>query len=113
MVDEVRCVQQANAILGEGPLWCARDNVLYWLDIKRPAVYRYDPERGQTGHWPLSSEIGCMALRESGGMVAGTSASLAAMWGPSVKKTLCSLARRFQSGSVRCRTCSKAGSVSM
>ncbi len=69
MVGEVRCVQQANAILGEGPLWCARDNVLYWLDIKRPAVYRYDPERGQTGHWPLSSEIGCMALRESGGMV--------------------------------------------
>lgn len=77
MAGEVRCVQQANAILGEGPLWCPREGVLYWLDIKRPAIYRFDPEQGQTGHWPLPSDIGCMALREGGGMVVGLRTGLA------------------------------------
>ncbi|NNG04582.1 MAG: SMP-30/gluconolactonase/LRE family protein [Inquilinus sp.] len=69
MDSPVRCVQAANAILGEGPVWCPREGVLYWLDIKRPAVYRFDPGRGQTGCWPMPSDIGCMALREAGGMV--------------------------------------------
>ena len=79
MAGEVRCVQQANAILGEGPLWCPREQALYWLDIKRPAVYRFDPETGQTGHWPLPSDIGCMALREAGGMVVGLRSGFATL----------------------------------
>ncbi len=69
MSDEVRCVQQADAILGEGPVWSPVEGVLYWLDIKRPAIYRFNPTEGQTGHWPLPSDIGSMALREQGGMV--------------------------------------------
>ncbi len=79
MSDEVRCVQQANAILGEGPLWCPREQALYWLDIKRPAVYRCDPAGGQSAHWPMPSDIGCMALRESGGMVVGLRSGFAAL----------------------------------
>ena len=71
MSDVVRCVQPAGAILGEGPLWCPREQALYWLDIKRPAIYRFDPRAGQTGNWSLPSDIGCMALREQGGMVVG------------------------------------------
>ena len=79
MAGEVRCVQQANAILGEGPLWCPREQALYWLDIKRPAIYRFDRERGQSGHWPMPSDIGCMALRASGGMVVGLRSGFAAL----------------------------------
>ncbi len=71
MSDVVRCVQPAGAILGEGPLWCPREQALYWLDIKRPAIFRFDPRAGQTGNWALPSDIGCMALREQGGMVVG------------------------------------------
>jgi sugar lactone lactonase YvrE len=54
-------VQQANAILGEGPTWDSSASVLYWLDIKRPAVYCFDPTRGQTAHWPMPKPIGCVA----------------------------------------------------
>src|SRR5437773_1998117 len=57
MVD-VRCVQQANAILGEGPSWSCVDGVLYWVDIKRPAVFRFDPALDQTGHWPMPRPVG-------------------------------------------------------
>jgi L-arabinonolactonase len=57
---EIRCVQAANAILGEGPTWHRAEEVLYWVDIKRPAVFRFDPGRGQTGHWPMPRPVGCV-----------------------------------------------------
>lgn len=65
-MNEVLCVQQANAILGEGPSWCSARQVLYWVDIERPAVFRYDPERGQTGRWPMPSTVGCAVPTKEG-----------------------------------------------
>src|SRR5689334_15524614 len=56
---DVQCVQAANAILGEGPTWNAEEGALYWVDIKRPAIFRFDPSRGQTGHWLMPKPIGC------------------------------------------------------
>lgn len=58
---QVRCIQPANAILGEGPTWDIGEGVLYWVDIKRPAVFRLDPTLGQTGHCPVPRPIGCVA----------------------------------------------------
>ena len=62
---EIQCIQTANAILGEGPVWDSRAGILYWVDIKRPAVYRFDPRVGQTGHWPMSRPVGCIAPTRS------------------------------------------------
>jgi len=55
----VRCIQAANAIIGEGPSWDASEGVLYWLDIKRPAIFRWHSEKGQTGFWPMPHPVGC------------------------------------------------------
>jgi L-arabinonolactonase len=65
MMADVRCIQPANAILGEGPCWNSGEGVLYWVDIKRPAVFRFDPSRGQTGHWPMPRPVGCVATSQS------------------------------------------------
>ena len=65
-MSEVRCVQQANSILGEGPIWRLDEASLYWVDIKRPAVFRFDPVQGQTGHWPMPCPVGCIAPTQSG-----------------------------------------------
>lgn len=62
-----RCVQTANAVLGEGPCWDERTGVLYWVDIKRAAVFRFDPHEGQTGHWPMPRPVGCVAPAGAGG----------------------------------------------
>jgi len=64
-MSKIRCVQQANAILGEGPTWDAARGALYWVDIKRPAVFRYEPTVGQTGHWPMPRDIGCVVQSRS------------------------------------------------
>lgn len=44
-------VQAANAMLGEAPSWHAPGQSLFWVDVLRPAVFRYEPARGQTGAW--------------------------------------------------------------
>ena len=73
---EIECVQQANALLGEGPTWSSAEDVLYWVDIKRPAIFRWDPMRGQTGLWPMPRPVGFASPTQSGGMVFGDTEGL-------------------------------------
>lgn len=63
---EVRCVQQAGSVLGEGPVWRDAEASLYWVDIKRSAIFRFDPTKGQTGYWPMPAPVGCVAPTLSG-----------------------------------------------
>ena len=67
--DNVQCVWAANAILGEGPVWDAAAQCLYWIDIKRPAIYRFEPGRGQTGVWSLPKPVGCITPAADGRFV--------------------------------------------
>lgn len=61
----IECVQQANAILGEWPIWDPRLGVVYWVDIRRGEVYRYSiADREQTGRWVLPARVGAVALTE-------------------------------------------------
>lgn len=62
-------VLEAGATLGESPLWSPDEQVLYWLDIKAPALHRYDPVSRRDEAWPMPQEIGSIALREGGGLV--------------------------------------------
>ena len=43
MDSEARLLHSVGAELGEGPVWSARDKALWFVDIKAPCVYRYDP----------------------------------------------------------------------
>ena len=57
------CIQQANAILGEGPVWDWRSGDLFWVDIRRRHVFRHHlATAGQTGQWAYPGRVGCVAL---------------------------------------------------
>ncbi|HET7357619.1 MAG TPA: SMP-30/gluconolactonase/LRE family protein, partial [Nocardioidaceae bacterium] len=58
---------EAGDLLGEGPVWCAEEQSLYWVDIKKPSVRRWKPDTGEQRVWPVPAEIGSMALRSLGG----------------------------------------------
>ncbi|MGH6954897.1 MAG: SMP-30/gluconolactonase/LRE family protein [Alphaproteobacteria bacterium] len=68
-MNEVVVVLEARAGLGEGPVWCPREQALYWVDSYEPALKRLDPASGALESWPMPSLVGSLALRESGGAV--------------------------------------------
>ncbi len=68
---QVSCVADVQAVLGEGPVWVAREGALYWVDIKGNKVFRLD-EGGAVSSWHTPVRVGSLAPRENGGFVAGT-----------------------------------------
>lgn len=68
---EATCVQQANAMLGEAPVWHPQEHRLYWADVTRPCIYAFEPGVGQVGIWPMPSEVGFLVPRDGGGVIAG------------------------------------------
>jgi sugar lactone lactonase YvrE len=68
-MDDIACVVDAGAFLGEGPLWDWRADVLWWLDIKSRLIHRHDPVTGRNDRFPAPQDPGCLAVRERGGLV--------------------------------------------
>ncbi|WP_033375891.1 SMP-30/gluconolactonase/LRE family protein [Leeia oryzae] len=68
---EARLLLDVRATLGEGLLWSARDQRLYFVDIKAPALHALDLTTGQHQQWPMPALIGWIIEREQGGFVAG------------------------------------------
>ena len=59
---DIEVVLDAGATIGESPTWAAAENALYWIDVKKPALYRFDPATGSQRSWPMPSDIGAFAL---------------------------------------------------
>ena len=76
MADKPVCVADCKAVLGEGPLWVAREQALYWVDVKGRLVFRRSKEGALTS-WDTPFRIGSLAPRAKGGFVAGSERGLA------------------------------------
>lgn len=63
-------VVHATNALGECPLWDDREQALYWVDGRAPALYRWKVGE-EPRAWPLPEIIGSFAFRKSGGMLVG------------------------------------------
>ena len=68
MADVLR-IGATTDILGEGPVWDVRSQALYWVDIRRPAVQRYDWRERRVTSWPMPEMVGSLAVREAGGLL--------------------------------------------
>ena len=58
----VELVLDARAQIGESAIWVAEGNLLYWADIKAPALHRTQLDTMTTHTWDLPAEIGAYAL---------------------------------------------------
>ena len=67
----IRCVADCRALLGEGPIWVAREQALYWVDIKSARLFRLS-EDGSVAQWDMPEPVCSLAPREGGGFIAGT-----------------------------------------
>jgi sugar lactone lactonase YvrE len=68
---EVELVVDAHAMLGEGPVWDPRVGQLLWTDILGRRVHRFDPVARIDVPVVVNQPVGCIAVREAGGHVAG------------------------------------------
>ena len=64
------------AELGEGPVWVERDRALWFTDIKRQKIHRYDPAGGGRRSWDAPEQIGFALPAASGGFVVGLQSGL-------------------------------------
>jgi sugar lactone lactonase YvrE len=76
MATEPKVVWNLEAELGEGPVWVERDKALWFVDIKKRQVHRYDPASGAKDNWEAPEQIGFVVPAKSGGFVAGLKSGL-------------------------------------
>jgi L-arabinonolactonase len=60
-------VLDARNTLGEGVVWCAHSQSLYWTDIHRSVLWRLHPADGRTRQWPMPERLASFALCEDDG----------------------------------------------
>jgi sugar lactone lactonase YvrE len=66
---DIECVVDAGALLGESTYWDTEAQVLWWIDIYGKLIHCYDPESGLDETVSVPEMLGCIAVRETGGLV--------------------------------------------
>lgn len=66
----VQLLLDAGALLGESPFWHAAEARLYWVDIEGRKIHRTDVATGSDEVTDLAEQVGCIAPRAGGGLVA-------------------------------------------
>ncbi len=64
--DTVRVVLNIKADLGEGAFWNQRENLLWWIDIEKGMLHKYNPVDGTDKEYKMGRRIGTVVPSESG-----------------------------------------------
>ena len=73
---EPRDVWDLAAELGEGPVWVERDRALWFVDIKKHHIHRFDPADGSKRTWTAPEQVGFVFPAARGGFVVGLQSGL-------------------------------------
>jgi len=66
---EAKLLLDIHANLGEGPIWDEREQVLYWVDIIRGILHKFNPASHEDRPFSIRQPVGAVVLRESGGVM--------------------------------------------
>ncbi len=96
MKNDLRCVVPAGDICGEGAVWHPEQNALYWTDINRFLVHRYDPATDTTQTWFFDEPVTSVNLTTDNETLLLVLGSQVGLWSPRTHpefKTIYTLAR--------------------
>jgi sugar lactone lactonase YvrE len=65
----VECLLDVRNATGESPTWSAREDALYWVDITECRIHRLRFADGRHDQWRMPAVVGCLGLREAGGLI--------------------------------------------
>jgi D-xylonolactonase len=75
------CEWPVGAELGEGPLWVAEQDRIYFVDIKRGMVHALDTADGRRHSWQMPDYVCWLVARRDGdGFVAGLRREVVRLW---------------------------------
>ena len=58
-------------VVGESPVWRAREESLYWVDIPQRRIHRLHLASGRRDSWTTAEAVACIAFATDGSVVAG------------------------------------------
>src|SRR4029079_9453103 len=67
----------ARCTLGEGPVWDAARGVLWWTDIERAEVWRFDPATARAQRFAAPDRVGFLAVCDTGQLLLGMAKQIA------------------------------------
>lgn len=73
---QIQCITNPECTLGEGPVWDARSNQLYWVDILDNKIYRYNPVNRNIQAWVTPENVGFVIIKQDGSLIAGLKSGL-------------------------------------
>lgn len=79
MTATARLALDARAMLGECPRWHAAEERLYWVDIERRELHRFDPATAADEVRAFAAPVGCFAFRRAGGLLLGMKDGMAVL----------------------------------
>ena len=72
-------IDAPQTVIGEGPMWSVRDQVLYWIDVVSRRIFRLRPETGRVDVRDLPYAPSAVIPRASGGLLLITKKGMALM----------------------------------
>jgi sugar lactone lactonase YvrE len=76
----VELVVDARHGVGESPVWHVGEQALYWVDIPKGQLWRWDAGSGQTRHWQAPEMLACIAAASgAGAWIAGMESGIFAL----------------------------------
>jgi len=73
---EPECVWALGAELGEGPVWSAQEQAVWFVDIRQALIHRYDAVTGATRNWEAPQAPSFLAPLLGGGFIVGLKSGL-------------------------------------
>lgn len=73
----MRTACRVGATLDEGPVWVAREQALWFVDIKQQQLHRFDPATATLRSWHAPAQVGWVLPARGGDFVVGLQTGLA------------------------------------
>ena len=77
------CIVQARNVVGECPLWHPEHNSIYWTDINRFLIQRYELENAAVTIWRFDEPVCTLSLTTNPDLILVALASRLIIWNPS------------------------------
>jgi len=80
MTDEAAVWVDCACEVGEGPLWHAAEQRLYWVDIPAGRLYWHTPGTGETGAFDAGSAVGGFTIQADGALLLFMARGAVRLW---------------------------------